>query len=166
MDGHRIQHFLSMDPYTNRYFKGIVMQDYEELPEADTISRENPGLYILNTDRRGGKGKHWCAAFLSENAQNKRVGDFFDPYGFDPLFYGFRHFFTLPTCEYLVQSAKQVQGIFSKACGFHCLFFAYHRCRGVPLMQILQYYDDRDMHKNEKLVMDFVLQFGREYKTW
>ena len=140
------------------------MQDYDKLPDAESVTAESPGLYIMNTDRRGGTGQHWCASFLTVNARNKRIGEFFDPYGFDPLVFGFRHFFTPPTCEYLIQSAKPVQGILSKACGFHCLFYAYHRCRGVPLTHILQYYDDVDMEKNEKLVMDFVLQFGKEYK--
>ena len=161
MDGYTISNFLSLDPYTNRYFEGFVMQDSEKFPNLNQIDQNNPGLYVMNTDRKGGRGEHWCVAFIYQG-DDCRIAEFFDPYGLGLYAYNFQHLFA-SSSDYVVQSIKTVQGLFSKACGHHCLFYSFHRCRGFSLSDILKMYSN-NLSQNEHMVINFLHQFGRHYK--
>jgi hypothetical protein len=164
MNGYKIVRFLSADPYTARYFKGLAMRDTDSLPGLKEKIEKNvnkgPFLYILNTDVETGRGQHWCVAYITQ------IGgrcDFFDPFGLPPSFYGFERLL-YKYCSYIVYSNKCVQGILSHACSHHCLLFSFYICRGYSMSSILSLYSDDDMHYNEKFVEGFVLQFGKEYK--
>jgi hypothetical protein len=157
MNGYKIAHFLSMDPWTSTVFKGFGMRDSEQLPGLlDTF---RPALYVLNTDVESGKGEHWCVVFFARRG----VCEFFDPFGFSPEVYGFKPLLTFYS-SYIEYSNICVQSVMSKACAYHCLFFAYHRCRKPDMQSTLSLYDFVDIDFNEELVTDFVTQFGTIYK--
>lgn len=151
MDGWKISYFLSMDSYTSKCFRGFAMSDFGELPGKKT----RKCLYILNTDHSSGPGKHWCLLFVE-----KRNADFFDPLGMSPDVYNFRHFLHGYKIKY---NTSQVQGMFSKVCGYHCLFFAYYRCRGYSMEAILDMYEIDNTDWNDKMVVSFMLKFGKFY---
>lgn len=155
MDGLQMATLLSLDPYTSKYFKGFAWADTAKLPRKD--GRE---LYILNTDKQEGPGEHWCAAFYQDN-----IAEFFDPYGNPPAVYGFekmlRDGMRGKEAQY---NANCLQGLNSRVCGYHCVFYAFHRCRGFLLEQVVDLYNLSDMRKNDKMVERFVLMHGSGYK--
>jgi hypothetical protein len=157
MDGLQMATILSLDPYTSKYFKGFAWKDSIKLPGNVDEARR---LYILNTDVREGPGEHWCAAYYEED-----VVEFFDPYVNHPAVYGFQNLLE-PGRENIRArfNAACLQSLDSHVCGYHCVFYAYHRCRGFSLEKVLDLYDFADMRKNDKMVERFVLKFGRGYK--
>lgn len=155
MDGWTIARFLSLDPYTSKWFKGYGMQDSFELPFANS----KKALYILNTDKSNGPGEHWCAVLF-----NNSHGEFFDPFGMPPTLYGFRKLLNSKDVSKIVYNSTPVQHLFSNACGYHCLFYSYHKCRGYSLDEIIQMYDITDTEKNDQMVVEFVTEFGKIYK--
>jgi hypothetical protein len=154
MNGMQISFLLSMDEYTSKYFRGIVMRDTESLPLG-----AKQGLYILNTDVESGSGEHWCVAFFLEGG----VCEFFDPFGSFPSVYQLDDILGKRESTTNVYNSICVQDIFSKACGHHCLFFSYYRCRGVSFSQVLKMYDFGDVKKNDRMVIDFITKFGTAY---
>lgn len=80
MNGHQLANFLSLDKFTSKYFKGLLMRNSSELPHKN----EDTCLYVVNTDDVSGRGEHWCVAFFSNE-----VCDFFDSFGQNPAVYGF-----------------------------------------------------------------------------
>lgn len=157
MDGYRMLNFFSLDHYINKCFKGFVAKDTLMLP----VNMNIPGssLVILNTDNESGEGKHWCAIFLESSNHSF---EFFDPYGLPPSAYGVNHFFEEHKRP-VFYSKKVVQSFTSNVCGYHCMFFAYYRCRGISLHNILKFYVD-DLEKNDVMVSTFLYQFGNVYK--
>jgi hypothetical protein len=157
MDGLQLMHLLSMDAYTTKYFGGLAMRDSEDLPNP----KLTPALYVFNTGLTSSKGEHWCAAFF-----DNEKAEFFDPFGMSPMKYGFENLISkrrpLPTLhEY---NPVCVQDPLSILCGHHCLFYAFHKCRGLSLSDILALYTPDDLTKNDDIALKFVLQFGSVYK--
>jgi hypothetical protein len=146
-----------MDLYTARYFQGFAMRDSMGFHLGKNM--KTPGLYILNTDSESGKGEHWCVVFFSEKGEC----EFFDPFGSPPSVYQFDRILSTPYSSVNIYNPFCMQDLFSKTCGHHCLFFAYFRCRGVSFSEILKCYDQADVKKNDKMVTDFIVQFGRVY---
>lgn len=155
MNGAQISHLLSMDPFTARYFKGFGMSDTDELPLVD----ETPALYFLNTDTEDGAGEHWCAGYFE-----KKIGEFFDPFGMHPSVYGLDDLmYTRKEIVKIKYNKAHLQSVGSSVCGHHCLFYAFFRCRNVPLQSILKMYEGNDTVANDRLVLEFVVQFGNSY---
>lgn len=156
MNGKQLAHLLSMDPATSMYYKGMAMKDSESLP----FPHADPALYIVNTGRMTSQGEHWCAVLFQGNDE-----EFFDPFGMPSVIYGFENLFG--TREMQVREKTYngvcVQHPASAVCGHHCLFYAFHRCRGYGLEKILKMYDRNDLEKNDKMAMNFVVQFGSAY---
>lgn len=144
---------LSLDPYTSRYFRGFAWKDSERLPFDKDV------LYVINTDSKAGKGEHWCVAASIGNEGS----EFWDPYGSPPDVYELSHLWNVnsgvtrynPVC---------VQNLTSKFCGNHCLFYAFHKCRGYAMDEIVKRYDHADLQSNDRMVEKFVNQFGSGYK--
>ena len=55
----------------------------------------------------------------------------------------------------IVSSQKQVQSPISTTCGQHCIYFAFHRARGVPFKCIMDSYS-LDLAANDQMVCEFV----------
>lgn len=157
MNGLQLSYFFTADAHTAKYFKGIVMRDTDMLPSRNSSA---PALYILNTDSEAGKGEHWCAAFY-----HGQQCEFFDPFGMPPEFYGFERILRTRAARYRVHNNICVQSIASMNCGHHCLFFGFHRCRGFLLSKIINMYKSDDLAWNDKMVLNFVLDFGTWFKS-
>jgi hypothetical protein len=155
MNGRQLINILSLDRYTAQTFRGLAMRDSDRLPHANVLL---PSLYIVNSDKEEGKGEHWCAAFYYADTR-----EFFDPFGNPPAFYGFEKLLGSRKTLYSISNSVCIQNVLSSCCGAHCLFYALHRCRGMVLHDIIELYDESDMQKNDKMVTQFVAQFGSEY---
>jgi len=149
MNGGTIANLLSSDPYTRRVFNGFWF------PDLKPIISKLPALIILNTDKSSGPGEHWCAAYFSPSTHC----EFFDPLGEPPentiLGYSFIHHLSSfsKTIEF---NTEPVQDLEAKTCGPHCIFFAYHRARGIPMKEIiLNYYTTNDKI-NDNIVSEFI----------
>lgn len=120
---------------------------------CDKLPVKQPGFVICNEDNHTQPGSHWVCIFLSDNGQ----AEFFNSYGGPPK--------PRPIVEYLVGcdvvcSQKQVQSFLSTTCGQHCLYFAFHRCRGIGFQAIVESYA-KDQDSNDQMVCDFIEdQFG------
>ena len=154
MNGLQLSHFLSMDKFASPIFKGLAMRDSCSLPRE----KDDPALYILNTDSKSGNGEHWCAIFY-----HKGTAEFFDPLGFAPEVYNFGPLITSREVRSGWYNSTQVQHMFSNVCGHHCLFFSYHRSRGMGMSDILKMYDENDTKGNDNMVVEFVVQYGSSY---
>ena len=146
INGSVITHILKSDPYTSKWFQGYSTPD---LP-LPAIVRHKPALIVLNTDKSTGPGEHWCVVII-----NKNECEFFDSYGQSPEYYDFDvRFYDL--CNTIYYNEFQIQGDLP-TCGHHCLFFSFHRARGIPVKQIIQkYYSPTDLLKNDRMVFSFV----------
>lgn len=154
MEGWQIASFLQMDSKTRKCYKGIALRD--EIPLQ--YRSDKPALYILNTDRSDGPGQHWCVVYYYRN-----TAEFFDPFGMHPTTYGLDIIVESRGFQYLVHNTCTVQNILSSVCGYHCLFYAFHRVRGCTLMDILNTYYCEDAVKNDKMVSKFTSGFGSMY---
>lgn len=154
MNSLQLSNFLSLDKYTSQYFKGFGSVDSLALPHENDV----PALYILNTDVEAGKGEHWCLALYHGDGI-----EFFDSFGMPPVIYGFERVLSTRRVSYCVYNPICVQNVTSKVCGHHCMFFAYHRCRGVSIDDILKIYHPWNTSVNDKMVLNFALKFGSLY---
>lgn len=86
-----------------------------------------PAFIIVNTDEKGGNGKHWIAMFL-----NKERCEFFDSFGRSPTFYhqywenNFKRF----SKDYVYNSIV-LQEPSSDDCGKFCIYYCILRNLGV-----------------------------------
>lgn len=132
------------------------MKDTERLPAPS----DDPALYIVNTGTVSSKGVHWCAVFFEKN-----VEEFFDPFGMPPTFYGFDNLLKtrsrLPTFK--TYNSVSLQSMASIVCGHHCLFYAFHKCRGYAMEDIISFYPNKGQRKNDEVALNFVLQFSSIY---
>ena len=112
----------------------------------DKLPKNQSGFAICNLDNSTQAGSHWVAVFN----QRQTVIDVFDSYGGIPK----------ELADYTANlpvnySSKVVQGALSTTCGQHCLYFGYHRTRGVPFSSIVASYAD-DGEANDQMVCEFV----------
>ncbi len=115
---------------------------------ADKLKHGRPGCMIINEDDSGKPGSHWVAVFIL--TENKC--EYFDTYGrgrATPRIEKFLAKFDV------LQGSRQVQSTFSTACGQHCIYYLYNRCRGIPFTAILDSYSD-NQQQNDEMVTDFV----------
>jgi hypothetical protein len=155
MDGYQISVLLSMDQHTSLYFKGFAMRDTTILPRTN----EKPALYILNTDTEKGVGQHWCVAFYEKNQC-----EFFDSFGMPPQIYNLENVLRTRDTKQYKYNHIPVQAITSITCGHHCLYFAFHRCRGFSMKDILTRYDENNQSKNDAMVTKYITKYGSLYK--
>ncbi len=147
-----------MDKVTSHYFQGLAMRDSEALPHL----RADPALYILNTAPMASRGEHWCAVYFEGMTQ-----EFFDSFGMSPAFYGFDALLNTREMSPTRLSFNKIplQSFTSIVCGHHCVLYAFHKCRGYSLNEVVSLYpgDVTDRGKNDKFALNFVLQFGSIY---
>ena len=156
MNGAQINNFLSLDPFTGSVYRGLAMQDSNFLPGVS----QNRALYVLNTDKSRGEGEHWCAVYFENSIQ-----EFWDPFGLPPEAYEFERLLSLRKgVKSKVCNGQQVQDFSNTTCGPHCLFFAFHRCRGYSMQAILKLYSQTNFTENDRMVDEFVTGFGSSYK--
>ena len=127
MNTKQLWNALCLNPVTNQYFDGIY--------SADTLKeiREKPDLIICNTDPSNKPGEHWVLFFFSDNGV-----DFFDSLGRDIKYYGsiFLDFIANFVTNY-EQSLQRMQPLKSDLCGQYCLYYAFVKCNGLSMDEII-----------------------------
>ena len=118
-----IDHYLSHDVYTKKYFRGVMA--YDELPYTQ---KAKSGLYIVNTDISTGPGIHWVSILVGD------ICEYFDPLGNPP-----------DKCKPFIEnqekvyiySDKKIQAPESDVCGDYCVLFSYYRCREMSMKSFI-----------------------------
>ena len=146
MNAETMQHILTRDPFTREMFQDFSTPD---LP-LPTMPKK-PAMFVLNTDSSKGPGIHWCLAIFHPND----VCEFFDSIGKPPDMYNF-HISMLDKCRDILFNEFPVQSPLSSTCGHHCIFFAYHRARGLSCKEIMAMYSRDSFEWNDHMVHSFV----------
>lgn len=123
-----------------KFFRGVFARD--QLPKQ---VGKRPALFICNTDNASAPGEHWVAIYRTVEGQDEL---------FDSLCLSqklFKHFLK----KKFVTNVFPVQSPFSKTCGYHVLFFAYHRSRGKTFRDIMHRYS-LNLRTNDFMVQNFV----------
>jgi len=130
MNNHQIASILRRDPVVRQRFGGVLAAD--ELP---TIIRRRPIAYVVNTDIRRLPGTHWTAFYFPRRGPP----EFFDSLGHRPDYYrgNFKRTLTRNGPKY-VYNQRRVQPRNSKACGYYCIDYVTHRCRGWNMNRIVR----------------------------
>lgn len=147
MNGNRIHHVLTLDPYSSKKFQGFSSPDLP-LPKI----RRLPAIFILNTAPSWSGGEHWCVACFAKDG----TCDFFDPYARSPDDYGFTHQLLFSCKKEIRFNTIPVQGILAKTCGHHCLFFALKYARNKKPEFIMNMYDKNNIRKNDNMVYEYL----------
>ena len=131
---------LMTNKLTYNYFDGIYSKD----TLSDIINK--PQLIICNTDNSNKPGEHWVLFFFS-----KKKCEFYDSLGKDITFYGDSFLkFIYKFVTKIEQVPFRTQPLNTPYCGELCLFYAYKRCKGYKMIQILE------MMSNIENVLSFV----------
>ena len=127
MNTKQLWNALCLNPLTNNYFDGIYSSD--TLKEIEG----KPNLIICNTDPSTKPGEHWVLFFFNENSV-----DFFDSLGRDIKYYGsiFLDFIANFAYDYK-QCLTRTQPIKSDLCGQYCLYYAFAKCNGLSMEDII-----------------------------
>lgn len=109
------------------------------------LSRGRFKSFILNTDPSYRRGQHW----QSVHFDNRRHASFFCSYGTAPT--GVVKKFILENSDTFSYNSIRVQHRMTTSCGLFCLFFLWHKTRGIPITQLRT----RDPCANERLIRQF-----------
>ena len=139
-----IKRILETDSRTRDFFRGVYSRN--ELP----ISTPTTSLYVCNKDPNHKPGEHWVAIYIDKN----RPGEYFDSFGMSSLFNEFVTFLDNNSKSW-TSNNRIVQDVYSSACGFHCIFYAVHRCVGFDVGSIANMYTN-DTVFNDAIVEEFV----------
>ena len=118
-------------------FGGVYAKD-----QLSTAVIKTNHFYIINLDDSIGQGTHWTAFYY----QNNKI-EYFDSYGLKPPGIILNYSYTY--------NSSQLQSYVSKACGYYCLYFIYHRYHGVSFYQIIKRFSLVDLKYNQKLIKHF-----------
>ena len=143
-----LQQILTQDPITKPYVGSVCALN--QLPKRVT---HRPKLYVVNTQPGHKPGKHWLTLYFP------KVGpaEFFDSVGHGPKYYSWRlERYLKKQGGYYIRNRRRVQQVGTKTCGQFCYYYAYQRCTGRPMTQILRDFDHKLLNNNEQLVSDFV----------
>ena len=134
MNTKQLWNALYLNPVTNKYFDGIYSSD--TLKEI----KERPDLIICNTDPSNKPGEHWVLFFFNQNSV-----DFFYSLGRDIKYYGsvFLDFIVNFVSNYQ-QCLKRTQPVNSDLCGQYCLYYAYAKCNGFSMEEIIHNISDSE----------------------
>ena len=128
MNTKQIWQALTTNTKTDPYFDGVFPIDMLHKIKS------KPELVICNTDPSNKPGKHWVLFFFYDETV-----DFFDSLGKDMEYYGqdFVDFATRFSSNFQV-SLIGTQPKITSVCGQYCLYFAYKRCNGEQMEEIIK----------------------------
>lgn len=149
MDEIELTRILMANEVTSPYFCGVVAHD-----QLNLMPTPKTGFFVCNTDDSEGPGKHWVVFAWTEP---KNPVEFFDSLAKPPDLYhkDFVNFLINKGPNY-TYSVKRIQAQGSIVCGEYCVFYAYHRCQGYSMLEILNYFSDKDLEANDEIVSRFV----------
>lgn len=140
MNTKQLWNALNLNPVTNKYFDGIF--------SIDTLKdiKEKPTLIICNTDPSHKPGEHWVLFFFYKNSV-----DFYDSLGREITYYGSEFIdFVKNFAHNFKYTVRRTQPIQSDVCGHYCLYYAFKKCNGNSMEEII----NNISNKND--VVDFV----------
>ena len=137
---------LLSDANTRQQFGDVL--SITELPEK--IRGE---IYIVNTDPHWLPGMHWVTFYFPEN----EPPEFFDSLGHGPQYYhiDFERFLLRNNEHGYIYNNTRIQGHGSNTCGYFCLFYSFHRARGIPMSSIINMFTS-ELWANDVWVYEFV----------
>lgn len=110
-------------------------------------------FYIFNSDPTFLPGEHWMCMFIPESSPP----EFFDSLGKSPWYYSKKlKDFLGPKFIY---NCVRIQPTKTSTCGLYCLYFLYHRLKGVTFPDIMSTFSDYLNH-NDNIVIDFYINFN------
>ena len=139
-----IKRILESDVRTRDSFRGVYSRN--ELPNAAPTT----SLCVCNTDPNHKPGENWVTIYIVNN----RREEYFDSFGMSPLFKEFVTFLDNNTKSW-THNKRVVQDMYSSACGYHCIFYAMHRCVGFDVGSIANMFAN-DTVFNDAIVGEFV----------
>ena len=96
---------------------------------------KRPTFLIVNTAESHKLGSHWVTIYLPDTGPV----EFFDSLGKSPSHYHpYFHTFLQSFGSGYIWNTVAYQSPDSTLCGEYYLYFGYHRCRGVPMRDILK----------------------------
>lgn len=146
MNSKQIFQALSRDNYVRPMFAGVFALDM--LP-----SETEKSAFVINLDPSDKPGSHWVSVFLDKV---NSTAIYFDSYGDKSKIPSEITLFLRQNCISYSTNCKMYQGPCSITCGHYCLYFLYHKCRGVPFQDILKDFRPNDFEFNDSKVIDFV----------
>lgn len=158
MNTSQLEYIFKNDTVCDDVFEGVFPSD-----KIVNIRARKPIACIVNTDPSSMPGSHWIAMYIDRHG----YGQFFDSYGNQPSYYG-RVFvnFLNRRCKSWTFNAVGLQGPFSATCGQFCTFYLWHKCRDVPLSEIIRSFTT-DKELNDVMVNEFVRKkFPLETKVY
>ena len=141
----QIEKILLNDPFSAKYFKGVLAQD--ELPPSKNKIKSS--AYIINSDKRSEPGEHWYGVFYD----SKSNCDFFDSLNMSPKFYGIEKFL-IKTSKSTISNNIQLQSHFSEFCGYYAVLFILARSRNISYNKFLSYFNT-DPLENDNIIEKF-----------
>ena len=127
MNTKQLWNALCLNPVTNQYFDGLY--------SADTLKeiREKADLIICNMDPSNKSVEHWVLFFFRDNS-----ADFFDSLGRDIKYYGSIYLdFIANFVTDNEQTLQRTQQVNSDLCGQYCLYYAFAKCNGLSMEEII-----------------------------
>jgi hypothetical protein len=149
MNSIQIFEILSKDKFSKKYFYSVISID--ELPLSKRKLKTT--AYIINTDKRSGKGEHWLSIFYDQKSNCQ----FFDSLGFGPEIYGMENFL-LSTSKSIQINKYPIQSVFSELCGYYSILFILTRSRGISFNNFLKYFDS-DTFNNDLKINNLIKTF-------
>ena len=134
---------LSRDKRTSS-FRGVFASD--ELP----ICAPTSSLCVCNTDPSTKGGEHWIVIYFD----GKRRAEYFDSFDMHPTVAELEEFMPKNSVVWTRDNVT-VQDVLSNACGYHCIFFAIHRCVGFNMNAVVGMYT-KNLTFNDVIVKQFV----------
>ena len=147
MNTQQLKKVMDSDRKCKDQFVGVFASD--ELPRR---INKFPAALIANVDKSSMPGSHWVAIYINQDQK----GQYFDSYGVGPrqnkMFF---ERFLKNNCTTWDFNPKVLQGQYSAVCGQYCLFYLLHKCRGIPLKEILKCFSD-NRFENDAFVNHFI----------
>lgn len=128
MDSIQIVEVVSHLNPLNTRFLGVYPCDKLTTIEID----RKPCCLIINTAPSTHNGEHWVGIYLSDFGEC----EFFDSYGMLPS--GDILKWINSISSKFIYNDCCIQGLFTAACGAHCLYYLYHRCNNFTMGEIVR----------------------------
>ena len=153
MNTTQIRRAVMSDKSMGKNFRGVFANDVLNLKANVKVGVSN--YYICNTAPHYHPGQHWVAIFIDETGT---FAEFFCSYGQVPS--DEVKIFLKKHVHYCNTNNMQIQYPLSSVCGQYCIYYLYHRSRGMDLKDIIYMLDnDRD---SDRTVNNFVKTMSKD----
>jgi len=140
------------------------------LSKDDNFTAHNHGVYainklptrlhydsslIINSDTHINKGRHWLSIYIPKDGQP----EFFDPLGKCPSLYSHYliDFLIEQNSRGFISNNRCLQPSSSSSCGKYCIYFLFHRIKGISFQHILNTFST-NLTNNEAIIEKFYSQ--------